>query len=176
MPHPSSLPSSHCSLQQLVGLVGARRIAIGAAAITLGLAGLAHVSGAHAAGERAARYSMSPAEGGGFVRLDSESGQMALCQRQGGDWSCREIAEPERGLNSEIERLREENKRLKGEIRQMEDILLSEKRGGADGKSLEFKLPTEQDLDSALSYAQRMLRKFREKMKEFESDTRSTPL
>lgn len=142
----------------------------------LAVASLACGGAVEAAGERAARYSMSPAEGGGFVRLDSESGQMALCQRQGSDWSCREIVEPERGLNSEIERLREENKRLKGEIRQMEDILLSEKRGGMNGKSPEFKLPTEQDLDSALSYAQRMLRKFREKMKEFEADTGSTPL
>jgi hypothetical protein len=37
-------------------------------------------------------------------------------------------------------------------------------------------LPTEQDLDQALSYAQRMLRKFREKMKELETDNRATPL
>lgn len=129
-----------------------------------------------AAGESAPRYSMSPAEGGGFIRLDGETGRMALCQRQGGEWGCREIVEPERGPLSEVERLREENKRLKGEIRQMEDILLSEKRGGQGGSSPEFKLPSEQDIDNALSYAQRMLRKFREKMKEFEADTKSTPL
>lgn len=147
--------------------------AIGMATVAFG--GVAGGS-AQAAGERPARYTMSPAEGGGFVRLDGETGQMALCQRQGGDWSCREMAEAGRGLASEVERLRDENKRLKGEIRQMEDILLSEKRGGQDGKALEFKLPTEQDLDNALSYAQRMLRKFREKMKDFEADSRSTPL
>ena len=129
-----------------------------------------------AAGENASRYSMSPAEGGGFIRLDSETGRMAPCQRQGGEWGCREIAEPDRGPTAEIDRLREENKRLKSEIRQMEDILLSDKRAGTDGKAQEFKLPTEQDLDNALSYAQRMLRKFREKMKEFDADTKSTPL
>jgi hypothetical protein len=143
----------------------------------LGIACVGPICGsASAGGERASRYSMSPAEGGGFVRLDAETGQMALCQRHGGDWSCRELAEPDRGLASEIERLRDENKRLKGEIRQMEDILLSDKRVGQDGKAQEFKLPTEQDLDQALSYAQRMLRKFREKMKELETDNRATPL
>lgn len=34
--------------------------------------------GAIAAGESAPRYSMSPAEGGGFIRLDGDTGRMAL--------------------------------------------------------------------------------------------------
>ncbi len=131
---------------------------------------------ANAAGEGGARYSLSPAEGGGFIRLDGETGRMALCQRHGEDWGCREIVEPDRVPSAEVEGLREENRRLKGEIRQMEDILLSQRRGGQEAKSPEFKLPTEEDLDTALSYAQRMLRKFREKMKEFEADTKGTPL
>ncbi len=133
-----------------------------------------------AAGEKPARYTMNPAEGGGFVRLDTETGQMALCQRTAADWSCREMAEPGRGLNQEVERLRAENQRLKTEMRQMEDILLGDKQ--ADGsqrqerRGFEFKLPSEEDLDSAMSYAQRMLRKFREKLKEIEGDAKGTPL
>jgi len=162
------------SFQSRFKLVCSRRALKGA--LMLGLASVVCGTGAEAAGELASRYTMSPADGGGFMRLDAESGQMALCQRQGSDWSCREIPDPDRGLNSVIERLREENKRLKGEIRQMEDILLSEKRGGGGGRAPDFKLPTEQDLDNALTYAQRLLRKFREKMKEFEADTKSTPL
>ena len=138
----------------------------------------------HATGEKPGRYSMSPVEGGGFVRLDTETGQMSLCQRRDGDWSCREMAEPERGLGSEIDRLAAENKRLKGEIRQMEDIMLGDKgeqgraedgtRSGRAGPG--FKLPSEQDVDEAMDYAQRMLRRFRERMKEFEGDKRGLPL
>lgn len=132
-----------------------------------------------ATGERPGRYSMSPAEGGGFVRLDTETGQMSLCQRRDGEWACRDMADSGGGLSAEVERLRAENLRLKAEIRQMEDIMLGEKKadgGLRQGRSLEFKLPSEQDVDSAMDYVSRMLRKFREKMKELETEQKGTPL
>ena len=148
--------------------------AYGALAI-VGIAGLATT--ALAAGEAPGRYSMSPADSGGFVRLDTETGQMALCQRRDADWSCREMAEPNRGLALEVERLRTENQRLKGEIRQMEDIVLGDKRDTKPGGGKpEFKLPSEQDVDGAVDYVQRMLRKLRERMKDFDIDGKGTPL
>lgn len=134
---------------------------------------------AGATGERPGRYTMSPADGGGFVRLDTETGQMSLCQRRDADWSCREMTEPVRGLDQEVDRLRAENQRLKAEIRQMEDIMLGDKRAGSESKDRrtpEFKLPTEQDVDTAMTYVQRMLKKFREKMKEIETDQKGMPL
>jgi hypothetical protein len=119
------------------------------------------------------RYSMSPADGGGFVRLDTHTGQMSLCSGQDGKWSCREMADPSRGLADEVERLRAENNRLKSEVQRLEEIALGD-RPGTPRKKLE--LPTEQDLDNAMSYIQRMFRKFQEKLKEFEKDNRGTPL
>jgi hypothetical protein len=132
-------------------------------------------------GERNGRFTMSPAEGGGFVKLDTETGQMSLCQRKDGDWACRDMADPNRGLGSEIERLRGENQKLKAEIRQMEEILLGDKQNGGarpGGKGGEFKLPSEKDVDEAMDYAQRMLRKFRDKLKDLEADIpgKGTPL
>lgn len=136
-------------------------------------------------GEKMGRYSMSPADGGGFARLDTLTGAMSLCQRRDGEWTCREMAEPQqnsnKGLNEEIERLRAENQRLKGEIRQMEEIMLGDRRahgaGKGDSRGPAFKLPTEEEVDQAMSYVQRMLRKFREKLKELETDTgKGTPL
>ena len=38
--------------------------------------------------ERPGRFSMAPADGGGFVRLDTDTGAMAICQRTGSDWTC----------------------------------------------------------------------------------------
>jgi hypothetical protein len=124
--------------------------------------------------EKSARYSMSPAEGGGFVRLDTETGQMAHCNRRGEEWACREMSEPGRGLSGEVDRLRAENQKLRAEIRQMEEIIVGDKKNGRPGN--EFKLPSEKDLDEAMSYAQRMYKKFREKLKEFESESRGMPL
>ncbi len=133
---------------------------------------------AQTAKERPGRYSMSPADGGGFVRLDTETGAMALCQRRDTEWNCREMAEPGRGLGDEVERLRAENQRLKGEIRQMEDIIVGDKRGGGERRAERpgstFQLPSEQDVDQAMTYVQRMMRKFREKLKELESETGGT--
>ena len=139
---------------------------------------------AQTVGERTGRYSMSPADGGGFVRLDTETGAMALCQRRDAEWNCREMAGPGRGLGDEVERLRAENQRLKGEIRQMEDIIVGDKRGGGERRAERpggtFQLPSEQDVDQAMTYVQRMMRKFKEKLKELESDAggdgKGTPL
>ena len=151
-----------------------RKLVLGGCLALIGIAGL--TGAASATGERIGRYSMSPADGGGFVRLDTETGQMAVCQRRDADWSCREMVEPARGLNQEIERLRAENQRLKGEIRQMEDIVLGDKRDPNSASKPEFKLPSEQDVDGAVDYVQRMLRKFRERMKDFDIDGKGTPL
>jgi hypothetical protein len=160
------------------------RPAVAAIVLTgLGLLGsMAWTGPAGAAGDRPGRFTMSPAEGGGFVRLDTETGRMALCQRREGEWSCRDMAEPGRGLEQENERLRAENKRLQAEIREMEGILLGDKRGDASpdrsgrGPGAELKLPSEQDIENVFNYAQRMLRKFREKWKELETESKGAPL
>lgn len=141
---------------------------------------MAFASVAHATGEKVGRYTMSPADGGGFIRLDTETGQMSHCLRREGDWACREMGDPGRGLGGEVERLRAENQRLRGEIRQMEEIMLGQGRGekGSEPRSgkPELTLPSEKDIDEAMSYAQRMLRKFREKLKELEGEKSGTPL
>jgi hypothetical protein len=146
------------------------------------LGGIAITGTASASGDRQGRFTMSPAEGGGFVRLDTQTGRMALCQRREGEWSCRDMAEPGRGLEQENDRLRAENKRLQAEIREMEGILLGDKRGDASrdrsGRTpgAELKLPSEQDIENVFNYAQRMLRKFREKWKELEKESKGEPL
>ena len=136
------------------------------------------VPGPSLAGDAPGRYTMSPAEGGGFVRLDTQTGQMSLCNRRDGQWSCLEMAEPARGLSDEVERLRAENRELRAELGRPESATpgapAPESHAGRPSRRLE--LPSEQDVDNAMSYVQRMLRKFREKLKEFETDSKGTPL
>lgn len=145
-----------------------------------GLALVCNGAVANATGDGAGRFTMTPADGGGFVRLDTQTGAMSLCQRRDTEWNCREMGDPARGLGGEVERLRAENQRLKGEIRQMEDVLLGDKRadGGVspDTRGSRLQLPSEQDVDAAMTYVQRMLRKFKEKLKELDVEGKSIPL
>lgn len=148
------------------------RTFLGAVALALTAAG-----GALAADDaRPGRYTMTPADGG-FIRLDTETGAMALCVKRDDQWSCDPMPDAMADRQREIERLEAENKALKDEIRRMEDTLgLSEPKPGEDGsKQAErpkgtFELPSEQDVDKAFDYVQRMLKKFQERMRELERE------
>lgn len=147
------------------------------AVATLGV----HTSASRAADEKPGRYTMAPADGG-FARLDTETGAMSLCTRKSGQWACEEMPDATRDLRKENDRLSLENKELKADIRRMEEMLGlgddkkdSEKRAERPGGRLQ--LPSEEDVDKALGYIERMFKKFRDKMKQFESETgKGTPL
>jgi hypothetical protein len=123
--------------------------------------------------DRAGRYSMAPADGGGFARLDTETGAMAICQRSGSEWVCRDMQDNSRQLLVERDKLAAENKHLKDELKRLEDIVAANSGRGPEPK---LNLPTEEDVDKALSYLDRMLKKFREKLKELEGNRNAVPL
>ena len=136
--------------------------------------------------ERPGRYVMQPVDGG-VLRMDTDSGAMSLCTRRGQALSC-EPVQDERSGQAERERLASENRELRADIKRLEDQMgLGDKppaagspnagppgTGRPDGerpasRSSKFNLPTEQDLDQALSYVERMVKKLREKWKDIES-------
>lgn len=133
-------------------------------------------SGALAADETlAGRYTMTPADGG-FIRLDTLSGAMALCAKKDSEWACKPLPDTQQSQSRDIERLTAENKALKDEIRRMEEVMgLGDAKPGnpapADGERPKggLGLPSEKDVDKAFDYVQRMLKKFQEKMRELES-------
>ncbi len=63
----------------------------------------------------APRYSFNKVAGG-FVRLDTETGQVALCSPQTVGWACVAAPEDRAVLENEIARLRKENGTLKNEL------------------------------------------------------------
>jgi hypothetical protein len=117
---------------------------------------------------------MAPVEGGGFARLDTVTGAMAVCQRRDSDWVCRDMDDQGGKLREENAQLAKENRELKDEIKKLEDFVVAQ--GKPSPESSGFRLPTEEDVDKAMSYVERMLKKFRDKFKELEADKRSTPL
>jgi len=136
------------------------------------------------------RFKMSPVKDG-FVRLDTQTGAMSLCTRSGDGWSCLPMKEDQRSISDEIARLHKENDELKDEIRRMEETFGLEARGsqsgkddkdGKDGKESqpgdqsegppEIRLPDEEQVDQAIDYLERMIRKFRERFEKFGDRTK----
>ncbi len=124
------------------------------------------------------RFTMAPADNGGFVRLDTQTGVMALCKKANSGWSCNDMPDTSRKLTDEIASLKTENNALKGEIQAMEETFglndpaapgKQSQNGGAPAPvPPKFKLPTEQEVDKALDYVERMLKKFRDRFRSLE--------
>jgi hypothetical protein len=125
------------------------------------------------------RYRMTPAEGGAFLRLDTQTGTMSVCQRKDARWACEAVPDDRRALETEIDRLATRNKELQGEVRRLEELLALPDPGtpeSRDKRALrsgpKFTLPSEEDVDRAMDYVQRMMRKFKDRMREFKDNDR----
>ncbi|MCL4768284.1 MAG: hypothetical protein KJZ80_18850 [Hyphomicrobiaceae bacterium] len=116
--------------------------------------------------ERQGRYAMSPAENG-FARLDTETGAMSLCSRRDGKWVCELMEDEAKTLREEVERLRAEVQRLE------EQAALADRTPGegprAERPGTKLELPSEEDIDKALDYVERIFRKFRDRIREFDN-------
>ena len=73
------------------------------------------------------RYTMSPVDGG-FLRLDKQTGAVAMCAHSGGDWACNPVRDSATAAPSdEVSKLEDENKALKARIKALEESLESSK-------------------------------------------------
>jgi hypothetical protein len=99
------------------------------------------------AAEIAGRYVLEKVEQG-FVRLDSETGAMALCSAKSGIWECETVKDQGLDLTAELGRLKAENDRLKARVAELE------KGGGA------AKLPSDQQVDRMMDIFGKMFDRF----------------
>ncbi len=115
------------------------------------------------------RYIMTPTDGG-FVRMDTQTGALSYCSTQNGTLRCKLSTEDQLALSRQVEKLAKDNQELKEENRRLEDMLLGDDKDKSPGsRSRAFKLPSEKEVDQALSYIERMYKKFRDKFKELEN-------
>lgn len=124
------------------------------------------------------RFQMSPVDGG-FLRLDTQTGDVSLCTKTSTSWAC----EPVKDTGSTMEALREENNALKEHIKSLEDGMAQnngQPNGGqANGGSANgfptappggstTQLPTEKEIDQAFDYVERMYKKLRDRIERFD--------
>lgn len=101
------------------------------------------------------RFSMTPTEGG-FLRLDTRSGEVALCRPKGDTVECRAAPNESSPLASEIDRLAKENADLRARL------------AGQSPPPPAAAPPsrTQQEMDRALDYAERFMRRMMRIMRE----------
>jgi hypothetical protein len=100
------------------------------------------------------RYSMTPVQDG-FLRLDTRTGAVAMCRLVNGAPECRLAADERAALENELGRLQAENKELHLKA-----------PGPSAAAPPSSTLPSEQDMDKALSFAERFMRRMMRIMRE----------
>lgn len=99
----------------------------------------------------AGRFTMAPVEGG-VLRMDTDTGTVSHCARKGTAWACETIADDYKALQQENEVLKKE----------LKDLRRDSKEGGTHAKSdRKLELPSEEEIDKAISQIEKYLRKFK---------------
>lgn len=116
------------------------------------LAGIAATLGTSAFAQETERYRMERTEDG-FVRMDTATGQMSVCQEQSAQLVCRTATDDRIAYEDRIDDLERRVEALES----------------AQGTA-QHALPTEQEFEQSLSYMRRFFQNFFDTVKEWESD------
>jgi hypothetical protein len=108
------------------------------------------------------RYSLNKVQGG-FVRLDTQSGQVSLCSQHSVGWACETAPEDRAVFENEIARLRSENAALKKDILShglaLPPGIIPEAPGTGSAEVI-LRLPDNADVDRAMTYVGRIWQRF----------------
>ncbi len=109
----------------------------------------------------------------GYVRMDTRTGEMSICEEKWGELVCRMAADERTAVQDEIERLQDELKSLEARLDERSEL---EERVAKLENSLaariERTMPTEEDFNRTMSYMERFFRGFIGIVKDLESDDR----
>lgn len=110
----------------------------------------------------------------GVLRLDKRNGTIDTCVKKENEWQCRPITDNSRDYKPEDKELDQESQDIISELR-LKNLKLKQRIADleaqqnlnspdADGKfkreEKSLKLPTDEEVDEAISYMERMIRKF----------------
>lgn len=126
------------------------------ALLVLGTSALAEDAASKIGEPRYAFYKVAD----GFLRLDTQSGEVALCSVQPVGWACLMAPEDHAALEDQIARLRKENAALKQELLSrglpLPAVTNSEPPKNGNGHELTLRLPDDADLDRVMAFVGRV--------------------
>ena len=107
----------------------------------------------------------------GYVRMDTRTGEMSICQEKWGELVCRMAADERTAVQDEMERLQTELKALNDHLatlKALEDRVT--KLENSVTAKIEQSLPTEEDFNKTMSYMERFFRSFMGIVRDFEDE------
>ena len=118
------------------------------------------------------RYSMTPIPEG-VLRLDTRTGTVSTCTRNGAGWACYAVPDERTALDAEIGRLQAEVEKLKGQLAagptvsgKIDDALpksdplkKAEPKVTEGERKIEIPLPSDQDVDRVMSFLEKAWRR-----------------
>jgi hypothetical protein len=118
------------------------------------------------------RYSMTPIPEG-VLRLDTRTGTVSTCGKNDSGWACYAVPDERSALDAEIGRLQAEVEKLKGQLAagptvsgkidealpKSDSLKKAEPKVAEGDRKLEIPLPSDQDLDRAMSFLEKAWRR-----------------
>lgn len=118
------------------------------------------------------RYSMTPIPEG-VLRLDTRTGTVSTCTRNGAGWACYAVPDERSALDAEIGRLQAEVETLKGQLAagptvsgkidealpKSDSLKKGEPKVAEGDRKLEIPLPSDQDMDRMMSFLEKAWRR-----------------
>jgi hypothetical protein len=158
--------------------------AIAAAAAILCLAGIGAAAAQSMPETENGRYVLSPVPDG-VIRLDTRTGAVSTCNNSGAGWACYAVPDERAALDAEIGRLQADNEKLKAQLAAREstvtgktdeplpktDSLKQAEPKVAEGeRKIEIPLPSDRDMDRAMSFIEQTWRRLVEMANRMQKD------
>jgi len=162
---------------------------IAAAAFTICLSGIAAAVAQSLPDTENGRYVLSPVADG-VIRLDTRTGAVSTCNDTGTGWACYAVPDERAALDAEIGRLQADNEKLKAQLAAREptvtgkideplpktDSLKKPEPKAAEGErkieipKIEIPLPSDRDMDRAMSFLEQAWRRLVEMANRVQKD------
>ncbi len=121
------------------------------AMLAAGIAGTAH-------GEDVERYRLEKTETG-YVRMDTSTGEMSICEERGGQLVCKVAVEERAAFQDEIDRLQTKLDGLEQRVANLENRAVPEAL-----------LPSEEQFDKSMDFMEKFFRRFMDIARDLDKD------